>query len=118
MKIETLNAVAEILGNGYKCYVHSLTEEVFSAENIDVETRKKDDYQEFVPLEGSVTFGIMKDYVSAVDNFEHQSELMEALSYDQPFLTFKRKVYALHIADSWIAYRNQHIVHMLENKPS
>lgn len=119
MKKETLNAVADILGNGYKCYVNMATEEVFSAENIDVETRKSTKHQEFVPLEGTITFGIMQDFVATIDDFEHQSELMEALSYDQPFLTFKRKVYALHLADSWIAYRTERIVALLEmNTPT
>ena len=47
------------------------------------------------------------------EDFSNQSELMEALTFEQPFSNFKRKVYQIHLADEWIAFRNQKIVELL-----
>ena len=38
---------------------------------------------------------------------------MEALTFEQPFSNFKQKVYKIHRADEWIAFRNQQIVELL-----
>jgi len=111
---ETLTAVAAILGNGYKCYASESTGEVFAAEDINLEDRKAGNFKEFVPLDGPITFGIMEHYCALVEDFGKQSELMEAMMYEQPFLTFKRKVYAIGLADEWIAYRTSKIVEILE----
>lgn len=110
---ETLAAVAAILGNGYKCYANKENGEVFASEDISVEERKKGDFEEFVPLEGPVTFGIMEKYCAVVEDFGKQSELMETLLYEQPFQNFKRKVYAIGLADEWIAFRTDRIVEEL-----
>ena len=113
MKKETLAAVAAILGDGYKCYASESTGEVYAAEDINLEDRKAGDYKEFVPLEGPVTFGIMEQYCAVVEDFGKQSELMETLMYEQPFQNFKRKVYAIGLADEWIAFRIEKIVEIL-----
>lgn len=113
MKKETLHAVAEILGNGYKCYVNKATEEVRSAADISLEDQKSDAYQEFVPLEGEIVFGIMQDYISSIEDFEKQSELLEAISFEQPFKSFKTMVYKVGLADEWITYRIKRIVETL-----
>ncbi|MGB0851009.1 MAG: hypothetical protein ACPGTP_07170 [Bacteroidia bacterium] len=110
---ETLLAVAAILGNGYKCYANKNTGEVFASEDITLEDRKTGDFQEFVPLEGPVTFGIMEQYCASVEDFEKQSDLMETLLYEQPFQNFKRKVYAIGLADEWITFRSEKIVEIL-----
>ena len=114
MKKETLTAIADIIGNGYKCYASDTSEEVFTAEDINLEDRKAGNFKEYVPLDGAVTFGIMKDYCATVTDFGKQSELMETLLYEQPFQSFKRKVYAIHLADEWLIYRTQKIVELLE----
>jgi hypothetical protein len=114
VKQETNIAIAEIVGNGYKCFVNTSTGEVFSAEHIDIEARKANNFKEYSPLSSKVFFALMQDYIETIDDFEHQSELMEALSFEQPFQTFKRKVYALHLADQWLTYRNERIVQMLD----
>ena len=113
LKQDTLTAVAAILGNGYKCYVNLANEEVFSSEDISLEARKAGDFKEFIPLEGPEMFKLMEAYCASVEDFGNQSELMECLMYEQPFQSFKKKVYALHIADDWIAYRTEKIASML-----
>ena len=113
MKKETLHAVAAIIGNGYKCYASEATGEVLKAEEINLEDRKEGNFKEYVPLEGPITFKIMEEYVSIVEDFGKQSELMEALLYDQPFQNFKRKVYAIGLADEWIAFRTDKIVALI-----
>lgn len=113
MKKETLHAVAEILGNGYKCYVNKATEEVHSAAEVSLEDQKSDVYQEYVPLEGEIVFGIMQDYINSVADFEKQSDLLESISFEQPFKSFKTKVYKVGLADEWIAYRTGRIVETL-----
>ncbi len=114
MKKETLTSIADILGNGYKCYLNTATEEVFAADQIDVETRNGSHFKEYVPLDATLFFTLMQNFIQTVDDFEKQSELMEAIGYEQPFQSFKRKVYAQHLADDWIAYRSARIVDMLE----
>ncbi|PCJ66709.1 MAG: hypothetical protein COA58_04420 [Bacteroidetes bacterium] len=114
MKKETLAAVAAILGNGYKCYASESTGEVFAAEDINLEDRKAGNFEEFIPLEGPITFKIMEQYCASVEDFGKQSELMETLMYELPFQNFKRKVYAIGLADEWIAYRIEKIVAILE----
>lgn len=113
MKKETKEAVAAIIGNGYKCYVNLATEEVYTADSIDLDKQQSSDYKEFVPLEGPVTFGIMQDYIQSVEDFEKQSELLESVSFDSPFKNFKTKVYGIGLADEWIAYRTECIVDTL-----
>ena len=113
MKHNTLLEVAEILGNGYKCYVKLADETVHTVNMIDLEKKQSDDYQEFVPLEGEVTFGIMERYTAGVVDFEKQSELMEALTFEQPFQNFKRKVYNIGLADEWLVYRAEAIAKLL-----
>lgn len=115
MNDNMLYKIAEILGNGYKCYAKTTTGEVFSVEGITAEQRGSADIKEFVPLEGPAFFKIMKNYCSQLDDFEKQSELMETLLYDQPFLNFKRKTYSLNLADDWIAYRTNAIVDLLSD---
>lgn len=116
MKRETLESVAGILGNGYKCYVNKSTEEVFSAADLNLEQQKSVDFQEFIPIEGPIVFGMMEQFTASVEDFEKQSQLMEALMYDQPFTTFKRKTYDVNLANEWIAYRMDKIVEILEKK--
>ncbi len=116
MKHDTLLEVAEILGNGYKCYVKLADESVHTADTVSLEDQKSDAYQEFVPLEGEVTFGIMERYTASVSDFEKQSELIEALSFDQPFLNFKRKAYAIGLADEWLPYRAEAIAKILADR--
>ena len=113
MREETLKTVAGILGNGYTCFVNKQTEEVFSAENISLAEQKSSEYKSFVPLESKVVFGIMQEFTASVEDFSDQSELMEALTFEQPFSNFKQKVYKIHRADEWIAFRNQQIVELL-----
>jgi hypothetical protein len=110
LKKETLEAVAAIIGDGYKCYASEQTGEVLKAEEINLEARKEGNFKEYVPLEGPITFKLMEEYVASVEDFGKQSELMETLMYEQPFQTFKRKVYAIGLADEWIAFRIQKIV--------
>ena len=114
MKKETLEAVAEILGNGYKCYVNKKTEEVHTADNVSLEDQQASDYQEYLPLEGPITFGFMQDYINSVEDFEKQSELLEAISFDNPFKNFKNAVYSTGLADEWIAYRIERIVEVIK----
>lgn len=114
MKKETLHAVAEILGNGYKCYVNKTTEEVYSAADISLEDQQSDNFKEYVPLDGPVVFGFMQSYVQSVKDFEQQSELLEALSFENPFKTFKTRVYSVGLADEWIAYRIERIVELIK----
>ena len=109
-KKETLEAVAAIIGDGYKCYASEATGEVLKAEEINLEARKEGNFKEYVPLEGPITFKMMEEYVASVEDFGKQSELLETLLYEQPFQTFKRKVYAIGLADEWIAFRTQKIV--------
>lgn len=116
LKNETYLAIAEILGDGYKCYVNLETEEVHTAEKVKLEDQKSNAYAEFVPLESTLTFGIMKDYCATVEDFGKQSDLMECLMYEQPFQNFKRKVYAIRLADEWIAYRSNRISTILQEK--
>lgn len=113
MKKETFEAIAAIIGNGYTCFVNKKTEEVFSAEDISLAEQKSDDYETFVPLESKLVFGMMQAYTASVEDFSDQSELMEALTFEQPFSNFKQKVYKIHRADEWIAFRNQQIVELL-----
>jgi len=58
-------------------------------------------------------FKIMENYCTTVEDFGKQSELMEAMQYEQPFQSFKRKVYAIGLADEWIAFRIKRIVAIL-----
>ena len=109
LKQETLHAIADILGNGYKCYVNNSTQEVLTAENVSLEDQKSGDYTEYVPLEGPVMFGFMQDYIQNVDDFEKQSELLEAISFEHPFKNFKTRIYSTGLADEWIAYRTEKI---------
>ena len=113
MKKETLQAVADILGNGYKCYVNTTTEEVQTAENVSLEDQQSHNYKEYVPLEGPVIFGFMQDYVKSVEDFEKQSELLGAISFDNPFESFKTAVYSTGLADDWIAYRIARIMEVI-----
>ncbi len=114
MKEETLNAIAEILGNGYKCYVHKASEEVHSAADLSLEEQKSADYQEYLPLDGPVVFGFMQDFIQGTEDFEKQSELMEAISFENPFKSFKTRVYQVGLADEWIAYRTERIVAVIK----
>jgi len=75
--------------------------------------QKSDDYETFVPLESKLVFAMMQAYTASVEDFSDQSELMEALTFEQPFSNFKQKVYKIHRADEWIAFRNQQIVELL-----
>ncbi len=113
MNQETLNQIAGILGNGYKCFVDIKTEEVYEVEQFTSELKSSIEYKEYVPLEGPEFFKIMESYCSQVEDFDHQSQLMETLLYDQPFQSFKRKVYDLRIADDWIAYRTKSIADII-----
>lgn len=115
MKKETLQTVATILGNGYKCFVNTTTEEVYEVEQFTTELKAEIKYKEYVPLEGTIFFNLMKEYCATVEDFDYQSQLMETLLYEQPFQHFKRKVYALGLADEWIAYRTQKIVEILSD---
>jgi len=110
---DVLKEVAKTIGNGYKCYVNTASGEVFAADEIDLDTRQGSDFQEFVPLEGPLFFKLMEDFVATIEDFEKQSDLMETLMYEQPFQNFKRKVYAIHLADEWIEYRTKKIVEIL-----
>jgi hypothetical protein len=114
MKKETFEAVAAILGNGYTCFVNKKTEEVFSAEDISLAEQKSSEYKSFVPFEGKVVFGMMEEFTASVEDFSNQSELMEALTFEQPFSNFKQKVYKINLADDWIAFRTQKIVEILQ----
>ena len=114
MKKETLETVAGILGNGYTCFVNKKTEEVFSAEDISLAEQKSSEYESFVPLESKVVFGLMEEFTASVEDFSNQSELMEALTFEQPFSNFKQKVYKINLADDWIAFRTQKIVKILQ----
>ena len=114
MREETLKTVAGILGNGYTCFVDKQTEEVFSAEDISLAEQKSPEYKSFVPLEGKVVFGMMEEFTASVEDFSNQSELMEALTFEQPFSNFKQKVYKINLADDWIAFRTQKIVEILQ----
>ena len=113
MKKSTLQAVADLLGNGYKCYVNNTTEEVRTSENVPLEDQHSDRYKEYVPLEGPIIFGFMQDYIKGVGDFEKQSELLEAISFDNPFKSFKTAVYSTGLADEWIAYRLERIVEII-----
>jgi len=114
LKEETLQKVAEILGNGYKCYVNKSTEEVLTAEKVSLEDQQRDNYREYLPLEGPLTFGFMQDFVNGIEDFEKQSELLESISFEQPFKNFKTKIYNIGMADEWIAYRIQRIVELIK----
>lgn len=108
-----LSEIAEILGNGYKCYLNLETKEVLQADAISLEERTSDKFREYTPLEGKVMFGFMKDFCSQISDFEKQSEMMETLLYEQPFQNFKSKVYSIGLADDWLAYRTKRIVETL-----
>lgn len=114
MNTKTLTEVAAILGNGYKCYANNATGEVSAADEISLEDRKAGDYTEYSPLAGPDMFKIMEEYCTKVEDFEKQSELMEAMMFDSPFQSFKRKVYAIGLADEWIAFRTAKIVETLK----
>ena len=114
MKEETLLEVAGILGNGYKCYVKLADESIHTVESISLAEKQSNEYKEFVPLESVVTFGIMERYTASVSDFEKQSELMEALTFEQPFQNFKRNVYKIGLADEWLAYRAAEIAKVLK----
>ena len=113
MNTNTLTEVAEILGNGYKCYADKNTGKVYAADQITLDERDAGDFTEYSPLEGPDMFKIMENYCTKVEDFGKQSELMEAMMYDQPFQSFKRKVYAIGLADEWIAFRIQRIIILL-----
>lgn len=114
VKEETQQAIAAIVGNGYKCYAHKTTEQVFTADDISLEHQKSDTYAEYVPLDASFTFGFMQSFVQTVDDFEKQSELLEAISFESPFKNFKTKVYSLGLGDEWLAYRAICIIDVLK----
>lgn len=109
----SLHHVAEILGNGYKCYLNKESGEVFQADAISIEDRGAEHYLEYNPLESKIIFGFMQDFCAQVEDFGKQSELMEALLYNQPFQSFKNKTYNLGLADDWIAYRTERIVEVI-----
>jgi len=113
MKIDTLQAIAHILGNGYKCFVNLETEEVFSAEDLPLAQQKSIKFKSYVPLEGKLTFAMMEEFTAQVDDFGDQSALMETLTFEQPFYNFKKKVYQLRLADDWITFRTQKIINHL-----
>ncbi len=114
MKEETQQAIATIVGNGYKCYVHKTTAQVFTAEDISLEDQKSDTYAEYVPLDAVFTFRFMQNFIQTVDDFEKQSELLEAISFESPFKSFKTKVYNVGLGDEWLAYRTRCIIELLE----
>jgi len=116
MSPKTLEAIATILGNGYTCFVHREREEVFSAADLTLEEQKSAEYKCFIPLESKVMFNMMEAYTASIEDFEQQSALMEALTFEQPFSNFKKKVYQFHLADGWIAYRTQKIIETLQSQ--
>jgi len=91
MKNDTLLEVAEILGNGYKCYVKLADESVHTADTVSLEDQKSDGYQEFVPLEGAVTFGIMERYTAGVADLRSKVSSWRHLPLISHFLTLREK---------------------------
>ncbi len=108
---ETKDQIVEILERGRTCVWNKSTNEV-----VEVADEKSEHTGTvIIPPQSVFVFKLMEEYTSKVDDFEKQSQLMESLSYERPFATFKDKVYKLRLQGDWQKFRRQRFVEWLEN---
>ncbi|MBT8327399.1 MAG: hypothetical protein KJP21_06730 [Bacteroidia bacterium] len=110
--------VAEELTKGKRCYIHNSSNEIICLLNkSDDELGEEDaklnahvqasleDYKEVLPPSSTLVFKMMDAFTASIEDFEKQSELMQALSFEQPFANFRTKVFRLKMEQEWNDFR-------------
>lgn len=86
----------KVLLNGRRCYINDANEVVALIDQPAPEGVKVYD-----PPTSTEVYHMMQDFIGQVDDFEQQSELMEAITFEQPFATFRQATNRLRISDRW-----------------
>ncbi len=110
--------VAEELVKGKRCYIHNATKDIICVLNKSDNELDEDDtlanakvqsdvanYKEILPPSSTLVFKMMESFTASVEDFEKQSDLMETLSFEQPFANFRTKVFRLKLEKEWNAFR-------------
>ena len=120
--------IAEELNLGQVCYYNKkskdffcipdtddLDEDVFIEEQKRLETEEKD----LVTLRqphSRVTFLLMEEFIQGIDDFEIQSELIESISFERPFASFKQKTRKYKIEGDWAQFRDAKHAEIIEKE--
>lgn len=122
-------AIAAELEVGKRCYVHLETGDVVSIfnkpdnelddddqRNLDLVNSHPKAYKEFLPPSSTLVYKMMEQFTAAVEDFEKQSELMQTLSYEQPFANFRTKVYRLQLEKEWHLFRSKEFAEVVKKQ--
>jgi hypothetical protein len=101
---EIKKEIVEILQRGRKCYWDKESNSVVEIGDED-EFPKEEGKLAISPPESVFVFKLMEGYTAQLEDFEKQSELMESLSFGQPFANFRERVFRLRLNDDWHQFR-------------
>ncbi len=107
-----LKEVAELLIKGEKCYIDNATNQVYTDGNLGENTN----VIEIKAPNSTQSFKMMEAFANSIEDFEQQSELYEALQYEQPFANFRQKVFQLRIHENWNKYRLEKLVEFIADQ--
>lgn len=121
--------VANELVKGKRCYLHNSTNEIICVMNkSDAELDEQDvlsnakvqadlaSYKEILPPSSTLVFKMMESFTASVEDFEQQSELMEVLSFEQPFANFRTKVFRLKMEKEWHEFRTPEFIQVVKKQ--
>jgi hypothetical protein len=120
--------IAEEVNLGQTCYINKETKEFFCIPNFeDTEVveeafaaelaQLEEEKEQLIKLEqpdGKAGYKMMEDFVQAIDDFEIQSDFMEALYYERPFASFKQKVRKHSYTSEWNHFRKEKLAELFE----
>lgn len=120
--------IAEELNLGQVCYYNKKLKDFFCIPDTDdldadlfTEERKriKNEKKDLIILRqphSRVTFLLMEEFIQGIDDFEIQSELIEAISFDKPFARFKQKARNYKIEGDWCKFRDAKHAEIIEKE--
>ena len=121
--------IAEELVKGKRCYIHNSTSEIICVINkSDAELDEQDtisnakvqadleNYKEVLPPSSTLVFKMMESFTATVEDFENQSELMQILSFEQPFANFRTKVFRLNLEKDWSTFRIPEFIQVVKKQ--
>lgn len=127
-KKQLFRDIAEEVNLGQTCYLDKETKAFFCVPNFDEDASAEDalgtelaklkkERQDFIKLEqpdSTSGYKMMEDFVQSIDDFEIQSDFMEALYYERPFASFKQKVKKHSFTSEWNTFRKERLAELFE----
>ena len=125
-KKQLFRDIAEEVNLGQTCYLDKETKAFFCVPNFDEDASAEDaletelaklkkERQDFIKLEqpdSTSGYKMMEDFVQSIDDFEIQSDFMEALYYERPFASFKQKVKKHSFTSEWNTFRKERLAEL------